>query len=154
MRTDYQTAVAEDENGNSDDRVHSLFGDERAVELSTRENDGNRIRSANDEAKFEVIASIRDNILNLPPERHREMIDDLATAAETRDIEYIADTITNWATGGHGSEYAGLPVNRTSKKLFGKYKDDPEMAAVWDAIEPQIAVGAYQRQAFFTCGLC
>jgi hypothetical protein len=94
-----------------------------------------QIQEIKEETRLDVIASIRDNVRNLPPERRPEIFADFEGAVKTGDIEYLADTITNWATGGNGYEYIGEPVNRTTKSLFGKYKNDPDMAAVWESIE-------------------
>jgi hypothetical protein len=90
---------------------------------------------AREEASFEVIASIRDNVRNLPQARHAELFADFADAAGRKDIDYMADTVLNWATGGNGYEYAGLPVNRLARRMAGKYKNDP----TWPAVEKIMA---------------
>jgi len=88
------------------------------------------VEKAKEEARFEMRASIRDNVRNLPIERHAELFADFDEAVKRKDIGYMADTILNWATGGNGYKRAGMPVNRLARRLGGKYKDSP----VWHGV--------------------
>jgi len=87
-------------------------------------------KTAADEERLKVVTEMRGNIINLPRDRHEEIFADFAGALESGDLEYLADTVMNWATGGHGYKYVGMPLKSVSIGSFGKYKDDPDMEAL------------------------
>jgi hypothetical protein len=76
-------------------------------------------------AVIQVQSSIRDNVRNLPGSRHKEIFDDFAGAVKTEDIGYLADTIVNWAFGGHGYDYAGVVVNRVADAPRAPSRGEP-----------------------------
>jgi hypothetical protein len=89
------------------------------------------INQIKEEAVFNVVASIRDNVRNLPPERYAEIFADFEGAVKSNDIGYLADTVVNWALGGHGYDYAGAPVNHLEPVITADA--DPETRAAWDS---------------------
>jgi hypothetical protein len=87
---------------------------------------------AKKDARLDVVASIRDSVRNLPSERQEEIFADFEGAVKSKDINYLADTMANWALGGHGYGYAGEPVNDAVDNL-PDLKDDADLSAAWEA---------------------
>ena len=77
-----------------------------------------------------MISSIRENVSSLPANRHEEIFADFAEAAKKRDINYLADTVLNWALGGHGYAHTGEPVNRLVPVI--RATDDAETVEIWE----------------------
>jgi hypothetical protein len=82
-----------------------------------------QMEQVKEDAIFNIVASLRDNVRNLPPERYDEIFADFEGAVKSKDIGYLADTVVNWALGGHGYDYAGAVVNR-DKPVIGPEADE------------------------------
>jgi hypothetical protein len=89
-----------------------------------------RIEQVKEDAVFDMMASIRNMVRNLPEARRREIFADFGTAVQLNDLGYLADTIANWAAGGHGYEDRGITVNKTADDL-PDIQSNPVLKEVW-----------------------
>jgi hypothetical protein len=108
--------------------------DSKPDQPSVLAGNGSAARSRRDtairEARLQVLSSIRSNVRDLSPERYDEIFNDFAGAVEKRDIGYLADTILNWALGGHGYEYTGEPVNHLEPIITSATSEEDR--AIWE----------------------
>lgn len=77
-----------------------------------------------------ALASIRDAVRRLPADRITEIFDDFDSAVQSKNINFLADTIANWATGGRGYDRMNVRVNNTLDSAAVD-RSDPEMASSW-----------------------
>lgn len=87
-------------------------------------------REEEERLRLDVIASLRDAIRNISPDRKEEMFADFAVAIQSGDVDALADTVQNWALGGHGYDYTGADVTMVQPVITTS--TDKETVAAWD----------------------
>ena len=89
-------------------------------------------RGEEERLRLDVIASMRDAIRNISPDRKEEMFADFADAVKSGDAAALADTVQNWALGGHGYDCTGAPVRVIQPVVTSS--TDKETAEAWDEL--------------------
>jgi hypothetical protein len=77
-----------------------------------------------------MLASIRDVVRCLPANRIGEIFDDFDNAVQSKNINFLADTIANWAMGDQGYDRMSVRVNKTLGRTTVD-KNDPAVAESW-----------------------
>jgi hypothetical protein len=86
------------------------------------------VRTQADAESF--LASIRDSVRQLDPSRYSEIFEDFEAAVTSKNINYLADTIANWALGGSGYDHMPIRVNHTLDRTTVD-KGDPSVTQSW-----------------------